>query len=143
MRLCSPNRSLDRKVRMRRFHHRRVMALAICSCLGAAASAVAQSPEKNTGAKATGAAPSAADLEKGKKIYDAQCAICHFSKSTAKKVGPGLKELWKRGKFADGKRVDDDSLRTWIEKGGKNMPGFKDSLSAEQVRALIAYLKTL
>jgi cytochrome c len=79
---------------------------------------------------------------RGKGLFDARCEICHFSASTAKKIGPGLKGVGTRGKFADGSRVDDDKLRRWIAKGGKNMPGFPD-LNADEVRDLIAYLKTL
>lgn len=87
--------------------------------------------------------PTASDVEKGKKIFDALCAICHFSGSTAKKIGPGMKGLYRRGKFADGKPVDDTSLRGWIEKGGQDMPPFKDSIGAVQMRELIAYLRSL
>jgi cytochrome c2 len=83
-----------------------------------------------------------ASLARGKGLYDAHCEICHFTASTVKKVGPGLKSIGTRGKFADGSKVDDDKLRRWIVKGGKNMPGFAD-LSADEVRDLIAYLKTL
>ena len=76
-------------------------------------------------------------------VYEERCAICHFSDSTAKKIGPGLKSLYSRGKFADGKKVDDGTVASWIENGGKDMPGFKDSLKPEQIRALVAYLKSL
>ncbi len=86
---------------------------------------------------------SSADLDQGKKIFDARCAICHYGTTRAKKIGPGLKGLSKRGRDAEGKPVNSESLRVWIEKGGKDMPGFKSALSAEQIRALIAYLKTL
>ncbi len=60
-----------------------------------------------------------------------------------KKIGPGLKGLTARGKFSDGKKVDDESLKAWIEKGGKDMPGFKDSLNDAEIRDQIAYLRTL
>jgi cytochrome c2 len=102
------------------------------------AAALAQSPAKNGQEDKP-----AADIAAGKTIYEKRCAVCHFAASDAKKVGPGLKGLKKRGTYADGKPVTEDSLRAWIENGGKNMPGFKASLSAEQVRDLIAYLKTL
>ncbi|MGH9702661.1 MAG: c-type cytochrome [Candidatus Acidiferrales bacterium] len=101
----------------------------------------------------TGAGPSAgaaeqkqagsADVAHGKKVYDARCEICHFSGNTKKKIGPGLKGLAARGKYADGKKVDDESLRMWIEKGGKDMPGYKGVLKEDEVRDLIAYLKIL
>ena len=87
------------------------------------------------------AAPS--KLAAGKKLYEAQCAICHFDASTAKKVGPGLKGLSKRGAFADGKPVTDETLRVWIENGGKNMPAFKGMLSSDEIRELVAYTKSL
>ena len=92
---------------------------------------------------AAGSAPASGDLEPGKRLFNSKCAICHYRASPAKKIGPGLKGLFKRGTYADGKPVDDASLRAWIEKGGKDMPGFKDSLSAEQIRELVAYLKML
>lgn len=84
-----------------------------------------------------------ANVAHGKKVYEARCEICHFSASMGKKIGPGLKGLMARGKYADGKKVDDDSLRAWIERGGKDMPGYKGVLKEDEVRDLIAYLKTL
>lgn len=45
--------------------------------------------------------------------------------------------------FSNGKKVTDAGLTRWIEDGGKDMPGFKETLTPEQVRALISYLKTL
>ncbi len=82
------------------------------------------------------------EVSRGKKVYDAQCEICHFSATSKKKIGPGLKGLYKRGVYANGKKVDDASLTAWIEKGGKDMPGFKDSLTASEIRDLVAYIKT-
>ncbi len=119
--------------------------LLACFCLTFGLLVFAQAPGKNSagGKPASGPPPAPADVAQGKKLFDLKCAVCHYSASPAKKIGPGLKALAKRGTFADGKPVDDASLRAWIEKGGKNMPGFKDSLNAEQVRELIAYLKTL
>ena len=40
-----------------------------------------------------------------------------------------MRGLVKRGRFADGSPLDDAGLRAWIEKGGKQMPPFKDVLS--------------
>ena len=105
---------------------------------------LAQSNEKGAGAKTTAASrPDRAAVEAGKEVYKQYCAICHFERSAAQKIGPGLKDLFRRGTFTDGKKADNSGLRVWIEKGGKDMPGFKDSLSPEQTRALMAYVKTL
>ena len=89
-------------------------------------------PEENSAAVAA-----------GKAIFEQRCAICHYSESTAKKIGFGLKGLYPRGKFAVGGKVDDLSVASWIEKGGADMPGFRGALKPEEVRALVAYLKTL
>ncbi len=114
-------------------------------CLATAALLLAQAPGKDAnGQKPAGGSPaSPAEIEQGKKLFNTRCAICHYSASPAKKIGPGLKGLAKRGTYADGKPVDDASLREWIEKGSKNMPGFKAALNAEQIRELVVYLKTL
>src|SRR5690242_3771578 len=85
--------------------------------------------------------PQASDLARGQKIYEKSCAICHFAASTEKKIGPGLKGEIKREKFANGWKVNDENLRRWIESGGKNMP--PSPLNREQIRELIAYVKTL
>ena len=84
-----------------------------------------------------------ATVAAGKAIFEQRCAICHYSESTAKKIGFGLKGLYPRGKFAAGGIVDDLSVASWIENGGKDMPGFRGALKPEQIRALVAYLRTL
>ena len=113
--------------------------------LTAGALLFAQAPEKNAmGQKqSSGSPPTQADIAKGNKLFSANCAVCHYRASSAKKIGPGLRGFSRRGRYTDGKPVDDASVRAWIEKGGKDMPGFKDTLNAEQVRELVAYLKTL
>lgn len=82
-------------------------------------------------------------LSSGKSIYDQKCEPCHFTTSGEKKIGPGLAGLMKRAKFKNGLRASEESLRRVIERGGKDMPGFRDSLKEKQVRELIAYVKTL
>jgi mono/diheme cytochrome c family protein len=79
----------------------------------------------------------------GKDLFNQHCASCHFTETTAQKIGPGLKGLYKRQTFADGKKITDATVTRWIEAGGKDMPGFKEILKPEQIRALISYLKTL
>jgi mono/diheme cytochrome c family protein len=80
---------------------------------------------------------------RGRQLFEEQCAICHFTASPAKKIGPGLKAIYRTGKFASGKKVDDASMRAWIENGGVDMPAFKESLTAQQIADLIAFLRTL
>ncbi len=114
---------------------RRVFFLA-----GALAAAIlaGSTPAQKPGEKAP-----AADAAKGKTIYKESCAICHYPEAEAMKMAPGLKGIYKKGKYADGKKVDDASMRLWIEKGGPKMPPFKETLSAQQIADLIAYIRTL
>lgn len=92
---------------------------------------------------AKGSAASSVDLADGKQVYERKCEPCHFSASGEKKIGPGLAGLMKRAKFKNGMTADQDHLRRLIERGGKDMSGFRDSLKEKQIRDLIAYVKTL
>jgi mono/diheme cytochrome c family protein len=82
-------------------------------------------------------------IASGKELFHEHCASCHFTDTTVQKIGPGLKGLYVRLAFSDGKKVSDASLARWIEAGGKNMPGFKEAMKPEQIRALISYVRTL
>ena len=84
-----------------------------------------------------------AAIARGQIVYKDRCAICHFSESDARKIGPGLGGIYKRGKFAGGGKVDDAAMVKWILDGGKDMPPFKPVLNPNQVRNLVTYLKTL
>ncbi len=114
--------------------------------LGMAAMAVAgavfaQSPPAKSPAKKAASNGSATH---GKEVFDKKCAVCHYADSDAKKIGPGLKGLAKRGTFTvNDAKVTDETLKTWIENGDTLMPPFKDALEAEQIKDVIAYVKTL
>ena len=107
-------------------------------CLAMVAAVCAQSSGK--AAAVSGDSP---EITAGQMIFNERCAICHYDGSAAQKIGPGLKGLYARGKFADGRKVDDTGMAGWIEKGGKDMPGLKDVLKPAEIRTLIGYLKTL
>jgi mono/diheme cytochrome c family protein len=85
----------------------------------------------------------AGDAAKGKEVFD-QCAVCHNADSTERKMGPGLKGLYKKGKLdSNGKPVNDANVTEKINDGGNGMPPYKDTLSDADRANLIAYLKTL
>jgi mono/diheme cytochrome c family protein len=108
------------------------MALAVMAFPYARASRAARMP-----------AASSTSVTNGKIIYGQKCAACHFDTSSEKKIGPGLAGLMKRPRFKNGMTANDNNLRRVIERGGKDMPGFQDSLKQKQIRDLIAYVKTL
>jgi len=112
------------------FRHR-LLTLSVSLALAASTAGLAQ--------KKGGKVPDAA---KGKEIFE-QCAVCHNAASDEKKVGPGLKGLFKKPKLASGKKLSDQTVLAWINEGGKGMPSYKDMLSEEEKANVLAYLKTL
>jgi len=85
----------------------------------------------------------AGDAAKGKATFDDNCAVCHNADSEDKKVGPGLKGLFKKAKLHNGKPVNDQNVTAVINAGGGGMPGYADTLSDEEKANVVAYLKTL
>jgi cytochrome c2 len=82
-------------------------------------------------------------VAKGKEVFD-QCSVCHNSDSTERKMGPGLKGLFKKAKMdSTGKAPTEANILEKINGGGNGMPSYKDVLSDEERKDLIAYLKTL
>lgn len=122
---------------------RRVLTTALAATLAAGGLLLAQDTAKKDSPRPVMREAERARVARGEKLYEVQCAICHYATTTEPKIGPGLKGLVKRGKFADGKKVDDAGLRRWIEKGGKNMPAYEETLKPAEINALVAYLKTL
>ncbi len=108
--------------------------------LAAAGSGVAQT--KTT--KKTAPAKDAAAVARGKDVFQQKCSTCHYDTSDAKKIGPGLKGIGKRGTFTvNNNKVTDETLKTWIENGDSLMPPFKDVIEDAQIKDVIAYVKTL
>ena len=82
------------------------------------------------------------DAAKGKTVFE-QCAVCHSADTDEKKMGPGLKGLFKKDKLANGKKPSDATVLSKINEGGNGMPPYKDSLSDQEKNDVLAYLKTL
>jgi mono/diheme cytochrome c family protein len=86
----------------------------------------------------------AAAVARGKDVFQQKCSTCHYDTSDAKKIGPGLKGLGKRGTFTvNNNKVTDETLKAWIENGDSQMPPFKDVIEDSQIKDVIAYVKTL
>ena len=109
-----------------------------------AVAVLAQDPASNPPPKKATAGKLSASAAKGKDLFEQKCSICHFADSANRKIGPGLKGLSKRGTFTvNNNKVTDANLTTWIENGDSLMPPFKDVLDAQQIKDVIAYVKTL
>ena len=79
----------------------------------------------------------------GSMIFIQNCSACHLTNSTATKIGPGLKGVFKGDKFpVSGRPVSEENFRKQLQEPFDKMPPF-GHLAPGQVEALIAYLKTL
>ena len=108
--------------------------LTVCGLSLAMAASLAFAQDKKKGG--------AGDADKGKEVFE-QCGVCHNADSDEKKMGPGLKGLFKKAKMADGKAPTEPNVRAKVNTGGNGMPAYEDMLSKEERDNLIAYLKTL
>jgi len=80
----------------------------------------------------------------GRKIYDSHCDRCHEPYSTRGRKGPGLKGVFKQPYLsASGLPANDERVVDIIRLGRKEMPGYSQTLSQQDIEALLAYLHTL
>ena len=95
------------------------------------------------GTKAPAAEVAEGLAAEGAMVFQQNCSACHLTDSTATKIGPGLKGVFKGDKFpVSGLAVSEDNFRRQLQKPLGKMPPF-GHLPPEQVETLIAYLKTL
>jgi uncharacterized membrane protein len=79
---------------------------------------------------------------KGALVFQTNCSACHLTDTTSKKIGPGLKGLFKGDKFPiSGRPITEENFRSLLKKPIAKMPPF-GHLPNEEVEALAAYLKT-
>jgi len=80
----------------------------------------------------------------GRKIYDNYCDRCHEPYSTRGKKGPGLKEVFRKKYLPiSGLPANDERVSDIIRLGRKEMPGYSQTLSQQDLDDLLAYMHTL
>lgn len=80
----------------------------------------------------------------GRKIYDSHCDRCHEPYSSRGKKGPGLKGIFKQPYLSvSGLPANDERVVDIIRLGRKEMPGYSQTLSQQDIEALLAYMHTL
>ena len=76
----------------------------------------------------------------GKALYDAKCAMCHGKDGVAKPMAKGSANL-NDAKWQEATKVE--AIETAITGGKGKMKGYKDKMSAEEIKAVATYVKTL
>ena len=80
----------------------------------------------------------------GRKIYDQHCDRCHEPYSTRGKKGPGLKGVFQHQYLPlSGLPANDERVADIVNHGRNEMPGFSQTLSAQDVQDLLVYMHTL
>lgn len=80
----------------------------------------------------------------GRKIYDRQCDRCHEPYSTSGKKGPGLQGVFQKKYLPiSGLPATDERVTDIIRTGRKEMPGYSQTLSAQDIEDLLGYMHTL
>jgi cytochrome c len=104
---------------------------------------MAQAGDKSKKSPSKAKKASAANVKEGQTLFKEKCAVCHYADKTEKRIGPGLKGVFKRAKLFDDRKGNEANIRELILNGGGKMVGFEDQLEPKQLDALVAYLKTL
>ena len=102
-------------------------------------SLVCLAPPANAGQQ-PGSQPALSDQQKeGRRLFQQKCAVCHLhilpTDDSGEPYARRLVKLWVDANEA--------SVRRIIADGGPGMPGWKYALGADQIDAVVSYLKTI
>jgi mono/diheme cytochrome c family protein len=80
----------------------------------------------------------------GRKTYDDYCDRCHEPYSSRGKKGPSLKGVFKQQYLpVSGLPANDERVAEIVKSGRAKMEGFGQVMSEQQIKDLLAYLRTL
>ncbi len=87
--------------------------------------------------------PATVSVEAGKDLYIRICVNCHGADGT----GDQMRKMWPTiGDLTSSEmhgRLDDAALALHITNGKNQMPGFGTMLKPEEVKSVVAYVRTL
>lgn len=76
----------------------------------------------------------------GKALYDKKCALCHGKDGVAKKMAEGSANL-NDGEWQNSATLED--IQKSVAEGKGKMPKFQEKLTAEEIKLISEYVKTL
>ncbi len=118
---------------MRRTYFLLALTVALVGCLGRSAHA--------QGAPQLGSAEKA-----GRSIFQTRCAMCHVGQEPAvemQNTGAARRPATMGPLLSKANTTNEDALRTKIKDGSARMPGYKHTLTDEEVNQVIAFMKTI
>jgi mono/diheme cytochrome c family protein len=81
--------------------------------------------------------------QRGERVFNMQCAVCHNAHSREPLHGPGFEGLVKHPELPSGRPATDDNIRETIVNGRNMMPPLGRALDEQQIHDVIEYVKTL
>ncbi len=79
---------------------------------------------------------------RGQEIYFYKCWVCHNTYTReAGSPAPTLKDLYQRPVMLSGQPMNDENLANKIRDGGPGMPGYRYSLTDQDIRDLVAFFR--
>jgi mono/diheme cytochrome c family protein len=120
--------------------YRRWVSVALIACVANAALSGCDVERRKSDAE-LGLTPQQAT---GRKLYDNYCDRCHRPYSTKGRKGPGLKGVFQHPYLPlSGLPANDERVTDIIRYGRHEMPGYNQTLDAQGLQDLLAYLHTL
>ncbi len=81
----------------------------------------------------------AAFAQSGAELFKAKCAMCHGPDGSKENAAMGVKPL----SGAEVQKASDADLTAAITKGKGKMPAYGGKLTDDQIKSLVAYVRTL
>ena len=79
---------------------------------------------------------------RGQEIYFFKCWVCHNTYTReAGSPAPTLKDLYQRSMLLSGQPVNDQTVADKIRNGGPGMPGYRYSLSDQDLNDLVGFFR--
>lgn len=79
----------------------------------------------------------------GAAIYKAKCASCHGANGDASTTAIGKKMNLRHLGSPEVQKQTDAELYAWTADGKNKMPAYKGKLSEAEIKALVAFMRTL
>jgi mono/diheme cytochrome c family protein len=79
----------------------------------------------------------------GQQVFVSRCSSCHYPNSEKGLNGPGLEALFRKPYLPSGMAANDARVTAVIVHGRNMMPAMGNTLSEQELEALMAYLRTL
>jgi mono/diheme cytochrome c family protein len=80
---------------------------------------------------------------RGHAVFEARCAQCHYDRKEAPLHGPPLVGVFKKPSLPSGAPANDERVTATILHGRNLMPAMGNSMDAQDLDDVMAYLHTL